>query len=93
VTFAQGQAVRVSSRSHDGHHRTPGYLKGMRGTVERVHSRFTNPETRAYGGDGTPEQRLYLVRFDQTRIWSEYGGQSGDRVLADVSEHWLEDDQ
>lgn len=93
MRFAPGQAVRVSSRAHDGHHRTPGYLKGMRGTVERVHSRFKNPETRAYGGDGEPQPGLYLVRFDQARIWSEYRGQLGDRVLADVFEHWLEDDE
>ena len=51
------------------------------GTVERVHGRFANPESRAYGGDGLPERQLYLVRFALP---------SGDLVLADVFEHWLE---
>jgi nitrile hydratase len=81
MSFAPGDVVRVADRAHDGHHRTPGYLKGRTGTVERVHASFRNPESRAYGGDGLPEQRLYLVTFDAP---------GGDRVLADVFEHWLE---
>ena len=81
MTLAVGDDVVVSSRAHSGHHRTPGYLKGRKGTVLRVHERFRNPETRAYAGDGLPEQQLYLVRF---------GLDEGDCVLADVFEHWLE---
>jgi nitrile hydratase len=81
VTFASGEDVVVSSREHAGHHRTPGYLKGRRGTVLRAHDRFRNPETRAYGADGLPKARLYLVSFVLP---------GGDRVLADIFEHWLE---
>jgi hypothetical protein len=80
VKFHAGQRVRVSARAHDGHHRTPGYIKGKIGTVERVHGAFTNPETRAYGEDGLPEQPLYLVGF----------ALGPDRILVDVFEHWLE---
>lgn len=47
-----------------------------------MHDRFRNPETRAYGGDGLPEKELYLVSFELP---------GGDRVLADVFEHWLEE--
>jgi len=79
VTYAPGQHVRVAARAHVGHHRTPTYLKGRSGVVERHHGSFTNPETRAYGGDGHPEQELYLVRFDD-----------GHSVYADVFAHWLE---
>jgi hypothetical protein len=82
VSFASGDAVRVSTRRHEGHHRTPGYLKGSPGTVERVHGRFRNPETRAYGGDGLPERGLYQVRIDLL---------GGDHLLVDVFEHWLEE--
>ena len=81
MSFAPGDAVYVSARSHEGHHRTPGYLKGRRGTVERLHGQFTNPESRAYGGDGLPERALYLVSFELA---------GGDRVAADLFEHWLE---
>ena len=43
MTYRSGDSVRVAERQHIGHHRTPGYLKGKRGTVARVHSTFTNP--------------------------------------------------
>ena len=83
MSFTAGDVVVVSSREHVGHHRTPGYLKGHRGTVVRTHARFRNQETRAYGGDGLPLKPLYLVSFELP---------GGDRVLADVFEHWLEED-
>ncbi|HKC78232.1 MAG TPA: SH3-like domain-containing protein [Gaiellaceae bacterium] len=82
MTFLAGQRVRVSARSHDGHHRTPDYVKGKVGTIQRFHGAFANPETRAYGSDGLPEQPLYLVGFE--------GGTVHDRLCVDVFEHWLE---
>ncbi len=86
--FRTGQQVRVSARSHDGHHRTPAYIKGKVGTVERIHGEFTNPETRAYGDDGLPKQPLYLVGFVQPHVWPEYD--RSDRIFVDVYEQWLE---
>lgn len=80
MTYRVGQRVRVAARHHAGHHRTPGYCKGKTGRIERVHGQFTNPETRAYGGDGLPELRLYSVGF----------GDGDHRVYADIFEHWLE---
>jgi nitrile hydratase subunit beta len=90
VSYGPGERVRVAARRHDGHHRTPAYVKGKSGTVERVHASFRNPETRAYGVDGLPAQRLYLVSFAQEEVWAEYRGRAGDRLYADVFEHWLE---
>jgi len=89
MTFGIGDRVRVSGRRHAGHHRTPGYLKDRRGTVVRVHATFPNPETRAYGASGLPEQRLYLVDFAASEVWDTDG--IDGRVLADIFEHWLED--
>ena len=90
MTYVAGQSVRVASREHEGHHRTPGYLKGKVGRIERAHSSFTNPETRAYGDDGLPLQPLYLVSFAQEDVWPHHRPRSNDRLLADVYEHWLE---
>jgi nitrile hydratase subunit beta len=81
MTYGVGQPVRISDRRHEGHHRTPGYCKGKTGRVERVHATFTNPETRAYGEDGLPEQRLYSVAF----------AQGNHSVSVDIYEHWLEE--
>jgi nitrile hydratase subunit beta len=91
VSFEPGQRVRVSARPHPGHHRTPAYVKGKVGRVERRRTRYANPETRAYGSDGLPEQTLYLVGFAQSDLWPEYDGSAGDRLLVDVFEHWLEE--
>jgi nitrile hydratase subunit beta len=82
VTFVVGQPVRVADRRHVGHHRTPGYVKGRTGVIARVHATYPNPETRAYGADGLPDRRLYLVALD---------GDANDRLYADVFEHWLEE--
>jgi nitrile hydratase len=83
--------VRVAARSHEGHHRTPGYLKGKLGRVERVHAAFPDPETRAYGDDGLPRRSLYLVGFAQRDLWPDYRGRRDDRLYADLFEHWLEE--
>ena len=90
MTFRAGDRVRVAVRSHDGHHRTPGYVKGTSGRVERVHGRFRNPETRAYGTDGLPEQVLYQVCFPQQELWPEAPRHVGDATYVDIFEHWLE---
>ena len=87
MTLAVGDRVTVSERFHTGHHRTPAYLKGKRGSVARVHETFTNPETRAYGDDGLPKRRLYLVEFASGEVFGDTGG---ERIYADIFEHWLE---
>jgi hypothetical protein len=91
VSYGPGQRVRVAARAHEGHHRTPTYVKGKTGTVQRVHDSFANPETRAYGGDGLPTRRLYLVGFAASDLWPRYDGDAEDRVLLDIFEHWLEE--
>ena len=81
MSYEVGQRVRIADREHAGHHRTPAYVKGKSGRIERRHGAFKNPETRAYGSDGLPERELYLVELD-----------GGDfRLQVDIYEHWLED--
>ena len=91
MRFGPGQRVRVASRSHAGHCRTPVYLRGKSGTVACVHGSVTNPETRAYDSDGLPEQPLYGVVFVQHDVWPAYAGPSEDSLVVDVFEHWLEE--
>lgn len=90
MSYTAGERVRVSSRSHSGHHRTPAYLKGKTGTVQRAHGSFRDPETRAYGGDGVPARELYRVSFQQRDLWPDYAGHATDHIWADLYEHWLE---
>jgi nitrile hydratase len=90
MTFRAGDRVRVAARAHDGHHRTPSYVKGKRGRVERVFGRFANPETRAYGTDGLPEQELYHVCFAQDELWPGSRRPASDTTCVDIFEQWLE---
>jgi nitrile hydratase subunit beta len=91
MRYRPGQQVRIATRPHDGHHRTPGYVKGKTGRVERVHAAFANPETRAYGREGLPKQPLYHVGFAHDHVWPDAHGRAGDRIYVDIFEHWLEE--
>ena len=91
MSYEVGQEVRISDRAHRGHHRTPAYIKGKTGRVERVHAAFRNPETRAYGDDGLPEMPLYLVSFDRRELWPQETTEDRYRIYVDVFEHWLEE--
>ena len=90
MRFKPGDRVRVRVGSPPGHFRTPAYIQGKIGAVERVHGDYRNPESLAYGGDGLPKKPLYLVRFSQSQLWPKYMGLAGDQLLMDIYEHWLE---
>lgn len=88
--FKPGDRVQVRTGSPPGHFRTPAYIQGKTGSVEAIRGAFGNPESLAHGGDGLPKQLLYLVRFDQTRLWKNYSGRPQDTLLMDIYEHWLD---
>lgn len=88
--FAPGEPVAVRLAFPPGHIRTPRYVRGHRGVVERICGVFGNPESLAFGGDGLPQQPLYRVRFRQAELWSDYAGEPQDQVEVEIYEHWLE---
>lgn len=69
------------------HIRTPGYLRGRAGVIERLMGSYPNPEALAFGRDGLPALRLFQVRFDAGVFGS---GAPGDCLIADLYETWLE---
>jgi nitrile hydratase len=73
-----------------GHIRTPHYIKGKRGMVERICGEFRNPEELAYGRDGLPNRPLYRVRFEQPHVCPDYDGKASDTIDIEIYEHWLE---
>jgi nitrile hydratase subunit beta len=87
--FAPGDPVRVASVNPPGHRRTPYYIRGKEGIVERICGEFANPEELGYGFGGLPKKRLYRVRFRQMDLWADYDGNIDDTVDVDVYEHWL----
>jgi nitrile hydratase len=90
AVFRAGDRVRVRWADPPGHLRTPYYIRGKAGTVERVLAAFPNPEERAYGRPGLPAQPLYRVRFPQTAVWPDYPGGPDDTVDVEIYQHWLE---
>lgn len=87
--FKIGDAVAVQNGYPAGHCRVPFYIRGKQGEVERICGAFPNPETRAYGEDGTPQPILYRIRFDQRHVWPDYNGPAQDTIELEIYEHWL----
>jgi hypothetical protein len=90
--FAVGDKVRVKRAFPPGHRRTPYYIRGKQGVIERICGAFPNPEELAYGFDGEPAKVLYRVRFAQKHVWPGYRGPDRDIIEMEIYEHWLEPD-
>ena len=88
--FQPGDRVRVRDLKVSGHNRTPWYIRGKIGTIERCHGSYLNPESLAYGASGLPAMPVYLVKFNQSHLWESYSRAGTDKLMADVFEHWLE---
>jgi nitrile hydratase len=88
VTFAAGERVRVRAMFPMGHVRTPSYVRGKSGVIERVVGTFDNPEELAYGRSGD-KKTLYRVRFTQRDVFPETPS-GNDTIDVEIYEHWLE---
>jgi nitrile hydratase subunit beta len=88
--FKPGDRVRVRVAYPPGHVRTPWYIRGQVGVIERVCGAYPNPEELAYNRPGTPPTPLYRVRFLQTDVWPDYAGAAQDRIEIEIYQHWLE---
>ena len=88
--FKPGDHVLVRVSNPPTHYRTPMYVQGKTGMVDSLWGAFPNPESLAYGGDGSPRQPLYRVEFAQKDLWDNYRGPETDKLLIDIYQHWLE---
>lgn len=88
--FAPGAKVRVRLAAPPGHLRTPWYIRGKTGEIERLCGAFANPEELAYNRPGLPRQPLYRVRFRQRELWPDYRGAAQDTIEIEIYQHWLE---
>ena len=85
-----GDPVVIKRAFPPGHRRTPFYIRGKAGVIERICGAFPNPEELAYGFDGEPGKILYRVRFPQHHVWPGYAGPAQDVIEMEIFEHWLE---
>ena len=84
-----GTRVRIRDLSPPGHIRTPHYLRGKSGVIERALGQFENPEQRAYALPA-PRKQLYRVRFSMAELWGDAAETSSDTLDAEIYEHWIE---
>ena len=82
--------VRVSTMMPPGHVRTPAYLRGKTGVVERALGPCPNPEQLAYRQQADP-RALYRIRFTMAEIWGEAAENPDDTLDAEIFAHWLEE--
>ena len=83
------QRVRVRALVPPGHVRTPAYLRGKTGTIERTLGPFPNPEDLAYRQPGVP-LLLHRVRFTMAELWGPDTDHPADTLEAEIYAHWLE---
>jgi hypothetical protein len=88
--FRPGDSVTVRALYPIGHVRTPWYVRGKRGVIERLCGNYGNPEELAYARPGLPKQPLYRVRFLQREVWPGYSGGPQDSVDIEIFQYWLE---
>mgnify|MGYP002700987021 CR=1 FL=1 len=88
--YKPGDQVRIRVGIPLTHFRTPEYVQGKQGEIETSWGAYPNPEGLAYGSDGLPAQPLYLVKFAQTDLWTNYEGSAKAALLLNIYENRLQ---
>jgi nitrile hydratase len=81
--------MRVRPDMPPGHVRTPAYLRGKVGWIERTLGPFANPEQLAYRHKGQPLP-LMRMRFTMAEVWGAAADAPDDTIDAEIYSHWLE---
>ncbi len=87
--MADRHYMRVRADMPPGHVRTPAYLRGKSGWVERTLGPFPNPEDLAYRHKGACLPLLRL-RFTMSEVWGDAAENPDDTLDAEIYSHWLE---
>jgi nitrile hydratase len=90
MSLSKGTQVRIKAMTPPGHIRTPHYLRGKSGVIERVLGAFKNPEQLAYALPA-PERTLYRVRFEMAELWGDGAEAPADTLDAEIFAHWIEE--
>ena len=80
--------VRTRSAPVAHHTRLPGYVRGKRGTIERLHGAHVFADAHAQGL-GEAAQHLYTVVFDGAELWGADAA-PGLKVSVDAWDAYLE---
>jgi nitrile hydratase subunit beta len=89
--FAAGDRVKVAVRFPIGHFRVPNYIRGKTGVVEKIiEPPAINNEDEGFGRNAGSKRHYYRISIPMTELWPAYTGSSGDNLLIEVFETWLE---
>jgi nitrile hydratase len=88
--FAPGERVRLRAAAAPHHTRLPGYARGRKGMVERLHGMHVFADSHSQRQGEAPEW-LYTVVFEGAELWGE--AQATLRVSIDAWEPYLEADE
>lgn len=89
--YRVGQAVRMHAGAVPHHTRLPGYVRGKRGVIERVHGPHVFADAHALGLGEQPHW-LYTVVFDGAELWPgdrATGVKAGLKVSVDAWEPYM----
>jgi hypothetical protein len=94
MMFAPGMAVTVKNdwpeaKDAKVHIRTPHFVRGKRGRIERHIGDFGDPELLAFGRKDAPKLPLYMVVFDRADLFPGTDARN-ETLTADIYENWLE---
>jgi len=87
--FRVGDWVRTNADAPQHHTRLPGYARGKRGFVERVHGAHVFADAHARGLGEQP-QWLYTVAFEAQELWGAAAPAQASVVSVDAWEPYLE---
>ena len=88
TNFQPGDTVRARNIHPQHHTRTPRYIRGKTGTVERDHGVFTFPDSHAQIA-AQPPQHVYSVRFPAREVWGPEAP-ACDALYIDMWDDYLE---
>jgi nitrile hydratase len=86
--FRRGDEVRVRNVNPVSHTRLPRYVRGKRGTTERIYPAYVFPDTHAVG-DGEQPQYVYSVAFNAEELWGDTA-EPNTSMRVDIWERHLE---
>ena len=87
--YSLGQWVRTRAAAPQHHTRLPGYARGKRGIIERIHGAHVFADAHAQGLGEQP-QWLYTVAFDERELWGGHAPRQQSTVSIDAWEPYLE---
>ena len=74
--YGVGERIIVDKRHSTGHCRTPSYIRGKKGVIERICGDFPNPEQIVLGIKDPEIITLYRCQFLLEDVFKNYKGSS-----------------